>query len=210
MAITHDYLNTVGYKPTIVEANVGELIPNLADGTLWSKNPSGEIVLVGNTLIYTEVEIGSDLNSLSPDIGDTALRRDNGRTYKYVSDGTTNVWLDIGAGNNIGVVTTVKRNISVIAIEKNSSIPGGTDTIGAIEIPFDGNIIEIRAKTYSGICDVIFKNNGFTLGTVSATTLGISNTTLSNTGISTWDDLTIDIENPAGTGLTITVILQEQ
>ena len=51
MAITHDYVNTAGYKPTAVEADVGELIPNLADGTLWSKDPGGTVVQVGSTAV---------------------------------------------------------------------------------------------------------------------------------------------------------------
>ena len=47
MPITHDYLNTTGYKPTASEADVGELVPNLADGTLWSKNVGGTVIEIG-------------------------------------------------------------------------------------------------------------------------------------------------------------------
>ena len=47
MAITHDYLNTTGYKPTAAEADVGELVPNLADGTLWTKNTSNVVIQLG-------------------------------------------------------------------------------------------------------------------------------------------------------------------
>lgn len=53
MPITHDYLNTSGYKPTVAEADVGELIPNLADGTLWTKNVGGTVIQLGKDTIYT-------------------------------------------------------------------------------------------------------------------------------------------------------------
>ena len=46
MAITHDYVNTSGYKPTVAEASIGELIPNLADGTLWTKDTRGAVIQV--------------------------------------------------------------------------------------------------------------------------------------------------------------------
>lgn len=49
MPITHDYLNTSGYKPTAAEAATGELIPNVADGTLWTKNTTGTVIQIGGS-----------------------------------------------------------------------------------------------------------------------------------------------------------------
>ncbi len=54
--ITQDYLDTEGYKPTAGEITKAQLVPNLADGTLWTKNSLGLVVPIGGT------SSGSDTN----------------------------------------------------------------------------------------------------------------------------------------------------
>ena len=44
MALTHNYLETAGRKPTAAEASKAELVINLADGTLWSENGAGTVI----------------------------------------------------------------------------------------------------------------------------------------------------------------------
>ena len=47
MAIKHNYLNTVGLKPIVSEIELSELVPNFADGRLWTKNTSGIVTEIG-------------------------------------------------------------------------------------------------------------------------------------------------------------------
>ena len=105
--------------------------------------------------------------------------------------------------------TAIARHIGIIVVAKATAIVTGNDIIGAIEIPFDATVTEVRAKTASGTATVVFKNEGSIIGNVNATTSGVSNTTLSNTVIGVWDDLTIDVSAASGSGLAITIILQE-
>lgn len=51
MAVKHNYLNVSDKKPTVIEIGIGELVPNFADGTLWTKDESGTVIkLEINTL----------------------------------------------------------------------------------------------------------------------------------------------------------------
>ena len=50
MAIKHNYLNTSGNKPTVAETELGELIPNFADGTLWTKDVSGNVIPISGAI----------------------------------------------------------------------------------------------------------------------------------------------------------------
>ena len=64
MAIQHNYLNTDEYKPQSSEITQAELVPNLADGTLWTENTSGKIIelsghryIQGSTVSTTPTDI---------------------------------------------------------------------------------------------------------------------------------------------------------
>ena len=58
----------------------------------------------GGGQAYTEVANGVALTALTPTAGDEALRLDNGRLYKYVNDGVTSEWLDIGSGSGVSAI----------------------------------------------------------------------------------------------------------
>ena len=105
----------------------------------------------------------------------------------------------------------VDRYISVVVAGKDYALTNTDDYIGAIEIPFDATIIELRAKTYTGTCTVTFKKAGVVVGVVNATSSGVSNTTLSNTSITHWEDMTIDVSERStdATGLSIHIIVRE-
>lgn len=124
---------------------------------------------------------------------------------------TDTVYDDTALASRVSALenATVSRSIGIIAVEKSTTIVDGTDILGAIEVPYDAVITEIRAKTATGTCDVTFNNAGASIGVVSATDLGVSNTTLGNNTMSVWDDLTIDISNASGTGLAITIKFTE-
>ena len=47
MSVKHNYLETIGYKPQVSEISVAELVINLSDGTLWSKNGANAVIKVG-------------------------------------------------------------------------------------------------------------------------------------------------------------------
>ena len=69
MAITHNYLDTSGYKPTVAETSLGELVPNLADGTLWTKDVSGDIIPIsGITYIDGGSAVSNHTGTFRPEI----------------------------------------------------------------------------------------------------------------------------------------------
>ena len=105
----------------------------------------------------------------------------------------------------------IDRYISVVVAGKDYNLTNTVDYIGAIEIPFDATIIELRAKTYTGTCVVTFNKAGLVVGTVNATSSGVSNTTLQNTSITHWEDMTINVsERSVGAaGLSIHIIVRE-
>ncbi len=84
MAITHNYLETAGYKPTAAEASKAELIPNLADGTLWSENGSGTVVQIGGAVYTAGTGISIASNTINHDshTGDVT-----GATALTITDG---------------------------------------------------------------------------------------------------------------------------
>jgi len=45
--MTHNYLNVTGNKPAVGEIEQAELVPNLADNTLWTKDKLGNVVQLG-------------------------------------------------------------------------------------------------------------------------------------------------------------------
>lgn len=47
MGIKHNYLNDSNKKPTSVEIDIAELVPNFANNTLWTKNISGTVIRLG-------------------------------------------------------------------------------------------------------------------------------------------------------------------
>lgn len=105
----------------------------------------------------------------------------------------------------------VDRYISVVVAGKDYALTNTDDYIGAIEIPFDATIIELRAKTYIGTCNVTFKKAGTVVGVVNATSSGVSNTSLSNNTITNWEDMTIDVSGKSAdaAGLSIHIIVRE-
>lgn len=100
----------------------------------------------------------------------------------------------VGGGN---------KYIQVIAVEKATAIADGTDIIGAIEIPFDGTITSMRAKTISGTCTVTVKKGGASLGTIAATATGVNTAVTSS--VTAFDDITFDVSSASGSGLVITL-----
>jgi len=45
----HSYLTVVSRKPTVSEIEVGELVINLKDKTIWTKNPEGVVIKIGDS-----------------------------------------------------------------------------------------------------------------------------------------------------------------
>ena len=124
----------------------------------------------------------------------------NGTNYTY----NGSAWEVVG-GAAIGGV--VNRYIQLVAVEKSTALVDGSDIVGVIEIPFSGTMTAIRAKTTTGTCTVTVKQGGVSVGTINATTSGVS-TTVSST-ITAFDDITFDVASASGTGLAITIIAQE-
>ena len=112
MAITHNYLNTASKKPTAAEASQAELIPNLADGTLWTENTVGTVIRVGG-----ENNNISDANATDlTDGGDTIL---HGHTSSMISDFQTTVSsnTDVAASKTITDHITVTQAVDLDSIE---------------------------------------------------------------------------------------------
>lgn len=127
-------------------------------------------------------------------IGDLYIA--NGKTYEW--NGVS--WLSFG--NLIP-----SRYLEILAVEKSTALSNNTDIIGEIEIPMAGTIKTIRAKTSSGTATVTFNINGSSIGSVNATTSGVSTTVSS--AISALAKLTLDISSANGSGLVATVTIQE-
>ena len=45
--VTHNRLNQIKTKPIAAEVKIGEIIINETDGSLWSKDTNGNIIVVG-------------------------------------------------------------------------------------------------------------------------------------------------------------------
>lgn len=121
MAIKHNYLNTADLKPQVSEIEQGELVPNLADGTLWSKNAGGTViqispVLSGYLLNTTDTLTG---NLTVTGTMNSSNFKNIGTSIAISSDGTAlssdvgNDNNNIGIGDNAGLSTTGNNNILI-------------------------------------------------------------------------------------------------
>lgn len=105
-----------------------------------------------------------------------------------------------------GVSGSTVRYLQIVAVEKSSAIQNGTDIIGQIEFPTNGTVTNLRAKTTSGTATVTFKVNGSSIGSVNATSTGVSSAVSS--AVTAYDDLTIDVSSASGTGLVVTLTME--
>lgn len=76
MPITHDYINTSGFKPTPAECGQAELVPNLSDKTIWTKNTNNTVVKIGagdaSGLDYNNINSGLSATNVKDAIDEIA------------------------------------------------------------------------------------------------------------------------------------------
>ena len=208
---------TVSHSNTMIGALAGSLA--LAGGEYnvfvgaeagGSANHSSIVALgyqAGYNSGYGSVHLGYQAGG--NDTGNYKLHIANKNTESLIEGDFSARTLQVNGSIEAEDFIGIKRHIAVIAVEKSIAIVNGSDILGAIEVPFDCTIVEIRAKTATGTATIAFKNGGLAVGSVAATSTGISNTTLTNTSMSVWDDLTIDVSSASGNGLAITIIVKE-
>lgn len=63
MAITHNFIETAGFKPTAGEITKAELAINLVDKTIWTKDNVGAVVKLGE--VYDDSDVLKDSDTLS-------------------------------------------------------------------------------------------------------------------------------------------------
>ena len=102
--------------------------------------------------------------------------------------------------------TSFNRYMQIIAVGSGTALSNGTDIIGQVEIPVAGTITSIRAKTSSGTCTVTFNINASSIGSVAATTSGVSSAISS--AVSANDDLTLDVSSASGSGLLVVLTIE--
>jgi len=102
--------------------------------------------------------------------------------------------------------TSFNRYMQIIAVDSGTALSNGTDIIGQVEIPVAGTITSIRAKTSSGTCTVTFNINASSIGSVAATTSGVSSAISS--AVSANDDLTLDVSSASGSGLLVVLTIE--
>lgn len=99
------------------------------------------------------------------------------------------------------------RYMTAILVEKSTALSNGTDIVGALEAPVSGTVTSLRAKTTTGTATVTFNKNGVSMGSVSATSSGVSSAV--SVAITALDAITFDVSSASGTGLTVQVTIQE-
>jgi Zn-dependent M28 family amino/carboxypeptidase len=99
------------------------------------------------------------------------------------------------------------RYLQLVAVEKSTALENANDIVGAVEVPVSGTINTLRAKTNTGTATVAFKINGSSIGSVSANTTGVDSSISSS--VTANDDLTLDVSSANGTGLFVTLVIQE-
>jgi len=102
--------------------------------------------------------------------------------------------------------TSFNRYMQIIAVDSGTALSNSTDIIGQVEIPVAGTITSIRAKTSSGTCTVTFNVNASSIGSVAATTSGVSSAISS--AVSANDDLTLDVSSASGSGLLVVLTIE--
>lgn len=145
MAIIHNYLETTGYKPTAAEAEKAELIPNLADGTLWTENGSGTVIQIGGGTYNggTGITISdSDINHDSHTgevTGSTALTIANGVvTLAKMADISTDIFIGrttIGVG--VPEELSKAAALAILGVEDGAEVNNISD-VNATDLT-DGN-----------------------------------------------------------------------
>lgn len=99
------------------------------------------------------------------------------------------------------------RYIQIIAVPSTAPISDGANIIGAVESPISGTVTSLRAKTTSGTATVTFNKNGVSMGSVAATSSGVSSAV--SVAITALDDITFDVASAAGAGLVVQITIQE-
>jgi hypothetical protein len=74
-------------------------LSNPQDGEVLVYQSGKWVNALDNNQKYTEVADGDALLTLTPTIGDEALRLDTGKVYKYISDGSDYYWVDVSCGD---------------------------------------------------------------------------------------------------------------
>lgn len=131
--------------------------------------------------------------------GELALNYADGALYYKRSDNTIQNLL----ANSSPL--TLTRYMEIIAVSKSTVLVNGTDIIGAIEIPVTGTITNIRAKTASGTATITFNKNASSIGSVNATTSGVSSSVSSS--VTANDLLTLDVSSASGSGLVVIITI---
>lgn len=87
--------SVAGKQPNVADLQVGELAVNLADSILYSKDATGNIIIVGSDpasgLTFSNTEPDN------PNTGDVWIDSDTGTYYTYFNDGNSSQWVEIAA-----------------------------------------------------------------------------------------------------------------
>ena len=144
MALTHNYINTVGFKPTALEASQAELIVNLADGTLWSENTVGTVIQIGG---------GSYTGGTGITITGTSIAADT----HTGGDVTGDVNLTIGAGvvdlamlADINTQTFIGRTTAALGVPEELSATAARAILNVEDGAEVNNISDVNAGLLVG------------------------------------------------------------
>lgn len=97
--------SVAGRVPDAANVLVGEPVVNLTDRVIYTKDGSGNVVVIGSGNVYAKVSVSSTAPT-SPIAGDTWINADTGKEYLYFDDGNTFQWVETGgASYSLGLTT---------------------------------------------------------------------------------------------------------
>jgi len=200
------YNATAGYwtNNTLTAGTGVSVTPGAGSVTVTNTAPDQVVSLTqGGTTTITGTYPNFTISSADQYVGTVTSVSGTGTVSGLTLTGTVTT----SGSLTLGGTLQIARYLQIIAVSSTTALTNGTDIIGAVEIPVSGTITNIRAKTTSGTATVTFKINGSSIGSVNATSAGVS--TVVSSAVTALDDLTLDVSSASGSGLFVSVTIQE-
>lgn len=178
--------SVAGKQPNVSDLQVGELALNFADGLIYSKNTTGNIVVVGASTNYSNVKANVTVSASAPSsnqIGDVWINSDTGKEYLWYNDGSSYQWVEENGGLYVSTQITEVAGIT-LGIVSNAQIAAGITSTGLLNtsnVSEGSNLYFTNTKAVSALTSgygIVIAANG--LLTVTATGSGSSNYTDAN------------------------------
>lgn len=178
--------SVAGKQPNVSDLQVGELALNFADGLIYSKNTTGNIVVVGASTNYSNVKANVTVSASAPSsnqIGDVWINSDTGKEYLWFNDGSSYQWVEENGGLYVSTQITEVAGIT-LGIVSNAQLAAGITSTGLLNtsnVSEGSNLYFTNTKAVSALTSgygIVVAANG--LLTVTATGSGSSNYTDAN------------------------------